>query len=751
MKHIPQTHIVFILAVLSCLFLTSCKDNGVGGEDSDNPYLELSETKLTFIRFTSSQSVTVKTNIKEITYSIADNDNWYSATYTNNILTVSVKDNTGSKKRTGSITIGGDNVKKTLTIIQDTKDTNTAGILSDIEIPVKSGDASSFHSGEGIDKSFDGNMNTIYHSEWGNIDRFPITLIYNFENVTTMDYLIYNPRMDGGTNGNFKELELWIATETQPLSKYGDYDFKGNSSASRISFSPALQKPTQIKFIVKSGIGDNDGIGFASCAEMEFFRKNPDNFDYTTIFSDVTCTQLKINITENDINNINNQFFRELALDIYKGIYDTEFRVQDYKSWQHPDIMAKLNKTSMYGLRDNPTGMYAKYGEDIVIFVGDLKGQNISLFIQDPDNKISGYSYSLATGMNKISPAVSGLMYIMYYTDKGTEPSVKIHIAGGYVNGYFDSQKHTETDWTRILGNASFRHFDIVGKYAALTFETEAIRTYTKTKGLELINKYDKLVYDEQDFMGLVKYNKMYKNRAYFLVVYSGYMYAGGYHMGYEKSTQAEMLDPEIFSTSAIWGPAHELGHIHQTRPCLKWLGMAEVTNNIHSQYIQTSWGNSSRLMTEDIGGGINRYQLAISNIVERKIAHNTETDVFCKLVPFWQLKLYLHDALGKNDFYKDVYEAIRNNPDPTTEGACQLQFVKIACEKANLDLTAFFEAWGFLKAVDVELDDYGVGRFTITQQQIDNLKSEIAVKAYPKPKHDNIQYINDKNVANYK
>lgn len=751
MKNIFRIYGVLVLTILSCLYLASCKDNGVGGGDPDKPYLEFSETSLTFIRFASSQSITIKTNIKEITYNIANSDDWYSATYSNNVLTVSVKDNIGSKKRTGSIVIVGDDIKKTLTITQNTKDISIEGILSDIKIPVKSGDASSFHSGEGIDKSFDGNINTIYHSEWGNVDRFPITLTYNFENTTIMDYLIYNPRIDGGTNGNFRALEVWVATEAKPLYKYGDYDFDGSSSASRISFYPALEKPTQIKFVVKSGVGDNDGIGFASCAEMEFYKKNPDNFDYTTIFSDTACTQLKTGITATEINNINNQFFRELALDIYKGIYDTEFRIQDYKSWQHPDIMAKSNKTSTYGLRDNPTGIYAKYGEDVVVFVGDLKGQNISLFIQDPDNKISGYSYSLVTGMNKISPSVSGLMYIMYYTNKGTEPTVKVHIAGGYVNGYFDSQKYTETDWTRILGNASFRHFDIVGKYAALTFETEAIREYTKTKGLELINKYDKLVYDEQDFMGLVKYNRMYKNRAYFLVVYSGYMYAGGYHMGYEKGTQAEMLDPAIFSTSAIWGPAHELGHIHQTRPGLKWLGMAEVTNNIHSQYIQTSWGNNSRLMTEDLGGGINRYQLATSNIIDKKIAHNAEPDVFCKLVPFWQLKLYMHDALGKTDFYKDVYEAIRNSPDPVTEGACQLQFVKIACEKANLDLTAFFEAWGFLKAVDIELDDYGVGKFTITQQQIDNLISEITAKAYPKPKHNNIQYINDNNIADYK
>ncbi|MFV0483576.1 MAG: M60 family metallopeptidase, partial [Bacteroidales bacterium] len=123
------------------------------------------------------------------------------------------------------------------------------------------------------------------------------------------------------------------------------------------------------------------------------------------------------------------------------------------------------------------------------------------------------------------------------------------------------------------------------------------------------------------------------------------------------------------------------------------------------------------------------------------------------KLVPFWQLKLYLMDALGKKDFYKDLYEYMRNhdNTGVTNDGYYQLDFVRASCKIANLDLTDFFEDWGFLTPIDRDISDYATKRFTITQEEIDALKSEIATKNYPKPKHNDIYKITDDNVSDYK
>lgn len=620
-------------------------------------------------------------------------------------------------------------------------------ILDDIKIKVKNATASAFQNGEGIEKSFDGDFSTIYHSPWDNSaeNYFPITLTYNFNSGSTIDYIVYNPRTEGW-NGHIKEFDLYIATASQPnLKKYDSYDFKGRSTASRINFSPALENPIQIQFVVKSGAGD--GQGFVSCAEMEFFQKNDKNFDYLTIFADKVASQLKPDVTQEKIDAINNKFFKDLATKILAGTYETEFRVQEYSAWQHPDIMAKANKTSTYGLRDNPTGIFTELGQEMIVFLDETTNQDISLFIQKPGDKLNGSSYSLNPGLNKFKAKNDGLIYVMYYTETGTEPSVKINIATGTVNGYFDKARHTQADWNRLLNNATAPDFDVKGKYAVLTFRTSAFKQYTPD-GLALINAYDDLVYNQQDFMGLVKYNRMFKNRAHFLVVEDGYMYAGGYHTGYNANTQNEILDVSKLKTTAVWGPAHEVGHTHQTRPGLRWAGLAEVTNNIHSLYIQTLWGNKSRIMAD------NTYNLAINGIIVPAIALNEQGDVFYKLIPFWQLKLYLIDVLGKEDFYKDLYEFVRITPDVTTNnsnhGLSQLQFIKEACDIAQLDLTEFFEDWGFLKPIDKTIDDYGKYPFKITQDEVDEAKAYIAGKGYSKPIHK-FQYITDDNVDLYK
>lgn len=738
MKYVP-----FILVLFFSLF-ASCKEGEEVPETS--PFIEISSKSIQFVRLATNQSFKVNTNIDDIKCEVTMGADWCSAIYADAELTITVAANNAYKSRIGSIALIGKDTKEVIAIVQEGKSTAIGQLGDDLKIKVKGATASSQQSGEEVEKSFDGSLSTIYHSPWAENEYMPVALIYDFENVETMDYLIYQPRTDGGTNGNFQEFDLYIATaDNTELKLYGTYNFQGSSAASSISFSPALAKPTQIKFVVKSGKG-----GYASCAEMEFYRKNPDSFDYSELFTDATCSELKKGIDEAAINAVSNQFFKELAMEIFKGEYESEFRVQSYKSWQHPDVMAEKNKTNAYGLRDNPTGIYINAGEELVALAGDLHGQRVSLFVQDTQNTINGMSMSLSEGINKKKSTVSGLIYVMYYTPTGTEQPVKINVASGSVNGYFDSSKHAKEDWQRILGNATYKHFDVIGKYASLTFETEAFRKYTPD-GLALIDKYDELVRLEQEFMGLPDYGKAYKNHAYFLAITDedSHMYATDYFTAYNVNTQPDILDVRKFSSTACWGPAHELGHVHQTRPGLRWPGMTEVTNNIHSLYIQTSWGNTSRLLTDDC------YAKAFSTLLKTGKAHNEIDDVWVKLVPFWQLKLYVMDVLGNKNFYKYIYEQLRLQPDAdtqqVTDGCYQLNFVKLACKSAKLDLTEFFEAWGFLTPIDRTISDYGTAQFTITQQQIEQVKAEIALENYPIPKHFNIFVIRDDNLSDYK
>lgn len=629
--------------------------------------------------------------------------------------------------------------------------------LDDIKIAIKSASASSYQQGSGnIERSFDGDMKTIYHSNWNNYgsNYFPITIEYFFKEQSTIDYFVYYPRQDGSRNGHFKEVEIWVSSKENPKhTKLMDYDFNESGSPTKVSFKAPLQQVTSVRFVIKNGGGDR--AGFASCAEMEFYQTNPENTTPLALFTDGTCTELKSGITENDILKISNTLYKNIALYLLRNEYPKEFRIQEYKAWPHPSKIAQTNKTSTYSLLDNPTGIGVEEGEDLIVFVGDLKGQNISLRVQNLDKPGGdGYynstTYPLSSGINKINPTQKGLAYIMYHTDNyKNAPKVKIHFATGKVNGYFDLKKHNASDWDRLLNNATNDYFDVLGYKSHLTFPTESYKTYTRNNGVELAKTYDDLVYLEQDFMGLQKYNRVPVNRAYFHVMYHAYMYSTSYRTAYNVSTAHAILNPSLVKRSP-WGPAHELGHTHQTRPGFKWVGTTEVTTNVHSLHVQTSWGNASRIENEKLGRFNNRYEKAFYSFFVNKVAHGNEKDVFCKLVPLWQLQLYLAKVKNQKDFYKDFYEQLRVRPNPATNGDCQLNFVKLVCELAQLDMTDFFKKWGFLSPIDEIIDDYGKSPLKITQQQIDALVSEIKSENYTIPS-DRIEYICDSNWHIYK
>jgi len=256
-------------------------------------------------------------------------------------------------------------------------------IEGDIKVKVVSGHDTSHQGEDAIEKSFDGDYTTLYHSSWSNggANYFPITLTYNFAEASDVDYLIYYPRSTG-YNGHFKEVEIQYSEDGSVFTKLLDKDFEGSATATRVTFDNTVRAKS-FRFVVKSGAGD--GQGFASCAEMEFYAKNLNAFDYSTLFEDETCSNLKAGITEADIENCKYPFFKNLAYYMFKDKYDRNFRVEDYKAFPNPDIQSETHKTNPYSLLDNPTGISVKEGETLVVMVGDTHGQNIGMKVQNLD------------------------------------------------------------------------------------------------------------------------------------------------------------------------------------------------------------------------------------------------------------------------------------------------------------------------------------------------------------------------------
>ncbi len=686
-------------------------------------------------------------------------------------------------------------------------------ISEDVKIKIVSGQASQAQPGEGIDKAFDGKPSTIYHSPWSGT-KFPIILTFNFAKVEDVDYMQYTPRSSGGNNGKFGKIELLYSTNGSSYTSMGYFDFNESSSIQKVEFDKSI-KAKHIRVKVESGAN-----GFASCAEMEFFKFSENRFDPSTIFKDELATEIKDGVTLEDIKACKDPFFRNMALLIFQKKYKTEFRLAEYKAYPNHGIQANRNKNNAYSDHENPTGIFVEEGEILNVFVGDTHGfQDLSIKVQglypnsSNDNWLQGYgyggqTYQLKRGYNIVRISKKGLVYVNYYTrsldEAETAQPIKIHFASATVNGYYDTQnpKH-KGRWKELLDGAVDKYFDVIGKYAHLTFPVETYKAVSKDGDL-LMDGWDKIVRNEMILLGLYKYNRVFKNHMYCNIHYgSPYMFATWGHTSYSYGTENSILNPDSFKpTGSIWGPSHEIGHMNQVRPQVKWIGMTEVTVNIMAEYITTTvFGQKSRLQKEGLGEvwSNNRYTKAWNSLlvhelpfciasinpvkektkipakfwetkrhrnnVVRGATNGILKDVFCQLVPFWQLQLYFGnvkgmtptEANGYDGFYPRVYEWGRTHdylgtrPTGDQDGVYQTDFAYNVSKASGYDLTDFFVKWGFLREMPkTEIDDYAKANIYIPKSRVDEVKKRIKDLNLPKPTQP-IEYITDRSVPFFK
>lgn len=615
-----------------------------------------------------------------------------------------------------------------------------------------------------IGSSYDKNWSTFYHSKnSGENPAFPITLTYNFAQAETLSHIVYHPR---NYNGSFTRVEITVTYEDGSQALVLDTNLGSPTTATQITW-PGIEsrKLRTVAFKAHRTAGN-----VLAVMEMEFFKRTENYVDPTSIFTDLLCTELRSNITYEEIMAIPDGFYRNLARQIYQGTYPREFRIAEYKSYPHPDRQQHLNRTQFaYSLYDNPTGIEVNSGERIVVWVDNPGGRTLSLAVQDmyktPSYQEHRTIYPLKHGINFITPDRSGLTYILYHsqdTERGTLPSVRVHIAGGKVNGYYDSTNpRHQGRWAELLLKATGPHFDVLSEHTHLIYPTNLFRSEVKDPST-LLAMYDKIVVSEWELMGLVKYGRTFKNRMECRVVYDTnyHMYAITNRTGYNISSMRHMMNPALLRTSP-WGPAHEMGHMNQTIG-LNWGGMIEITVNIFASYLQFAvLGNDFRGLT----GNEDWFTIAWNALLEKSTTLSVESGGFISLVPMVQLELYLGQALGKTPaqmsdkggFYPELFELLRQanaNVNNTTASASfngeqQADLVYHASRAAGLDLTSFFERWGFLRPADnVQFFNTYNNAFniTLTQQKAEEVRSRIKTLGLPKP-NVAFEYITSRNI----
>ncbi len=474
----------------------------------------------------------------------------------------------------------------------------------------------------------------------------------------------------------------------------------------------------------------------------------------TQFFTDASCSQLKPQVKRENLAGFRSELLRTVAAGMLVGTYDTTCRAASYEAYPSPQELGRTLKLGDgFSRYENITGIFLEAGEQVVL-VGGTGGKELSLLIPDwmrkpaegadPEKDPNGWGLhqqqiGVKEGVNVVQVKKGGNVYVSYFDDHSeTAPRVSVHFATGKVNGFFEGTRQTNEDWNRLLDHAVSPILDARGKHIQVAYPVEWFNVHTRGKGVELVRNYDTMLEHHYSVMGLVKYQKVPRNRILARVNFNYYMFRDDDGVAYlgNKDTMRMVADPGVVITGdPCWGFCHETGHVLQMIPQMTWGGMTEVSCNIFSMYTVTGMGNESRLKAQK------NYASARKKIIETnpRKSYLDDSDVFDRLVPFWQLHLYFVKK-GRPDFYADVMEAMRGRTAAGTGDDSirnQFEFVKICCDVAKLDLTDFFDKWGFFWVGQLTVDDYRKYRFTITREMVDDAKAYIAKQGFKKPAED--------------
>ncbi|MFV8518746.1 putative mucin/carbohydrate-binding domain-containing protein [Bacillus sp. SBS7] len=376
-----------------------------------------------------------------------------------------------------------------------------------------------------------------------------------------------------------------------------------------------------------------------------------------------------------------------------------EMTIEDKDKQQEERVYQLLPKGDVEGMRElhqrrmsfspyEPTGVYVKPGEEVVIQVEGT--QQIKAYIGTYSyEKEEPKQFNLNPGENKISSPNGGLLYFYNYHNTG-EVVAKVK-KGGTPNPLFILGKHTTEDWKRMLKESPNPYaIEMKGENSLLTMHPETVAEHLKQEDpAALLKKHDEIINIEHKISGLSKDGVGVANQGKHSIHFvedwytDNYMYATYYRTAYSKGNLESVLNLEELTNDG-WGPWHEVGHQHQQNTWL-WDGLGEVTVNIYSLAVQTTFGHKTRLEQEG------RYEAAFAYL--GKPDAQEKMNVFEKLVMFWQL----HLAYGDQFYPKlhQMYRLLHDTELPKSDEEKKQMFIYMTSKVAGQNLIPFFDKWG--------------------------------------------------------
>ena len=434
---------------------------------------------------------------------------------------------------------------------------------------------------------------------------------------------------------------------------------------------------------------------------------------------------------------------------------EKNFRIYDYKPYSNPEVWADRLFTRPYNRINNPTGISTSDSKSFIyVFVDKIpEGTTIDL-AEMASTKFWGNDTPLHEGLNIVPCAnKDGSLYIRYVCETAIDgkkladyPTVKVHIENGYVSGFWSKERgHTNEDWVYMRDNM-FKNPTAVqaaGDLTVLNFRTYEFLTECPNNIEGVMRLWDFWNSRQNHYMALDKYYEWMNNKQLAMSDDNGFMDASSYRTHYNNNTLSTIVNYDLLIEDAgsSWGPNHEIGHTNQY--AFEIVGTSEVSNNaltnfaIFDQGTHSSRGNNMENQILD-------FENKVPYVLRGEKAYGQK--LFSMTRMYFQLFLYFHAAGKDTTFYPRLFEKLRyDRLRGWNTGAQdvldangyyvgsmdakydQLKFAEACCEIAQMDLSEFFEAWGFfIPMKNAFVGDYGHHYVYLHQSSIDSSRAKM-------------------------
>lgn len=645
----------------------------------------------------------------------------------------------------------------------------------------------------------------IYHSPWNAANKFPITLEYFFNgNTLPLQSIRYHSR---NGNGNFGKVEVWVKTANTEYTKVQDTDLYEKDGDSDIPIPEEHKGivPTAVKFVVKSGkagFASCSEMEFFTPND-----EDPQAKALTVVFTDKSCSELKEGVSDDQIAALPDFFRQialKLKNGTYPA-EEKRFRIQECKPYSTPEVWSQKLITRSYSHLNNPLGIIVEPNEEIVVLVDNIQANGAKLacaynLTHNTEN------HRLVNGVNKITFTKGGNLFLLNeWPDPRNQKSVRVHIPPqanaqgeevarvGY-NVFDLNVDKTDDVYRQYLaksrklknGNCTFvlkgRKIVFTVRHAVLQNQ-ERHKGYGVVKGLQ---RWDDVMDWEQELAAI----KPFADSGEFNTLMhvstcnnaerdgsGGGLYATDYRINMDGGNDEgrdgwgfkNNFDPRDMDRAQDnqWGVGHELGHMHQG--AINWGSTTESSNNLFSNYVVYKigvWGSRGSSLEQlatyrfapptpwvrfkhlKPDGSLKAPELAnmggdVSN--KHGLYQGEDSETHMRLNQ--QLWTYFDRCGFQPGFINKLFVQARENTSFRlpwgNPGESQMRYARSVAQAAQMDMTEFFDAWGFFQVVDrFTFFQYGAFNYGVTQEMIDEtLKFMKQFKTKCPP----IQYIEDR------